>query len=88
MRGKNKVAGEDALIMLTFRRLLNLIGITLFQKLMKALKTGDLESIKQEIVEYLAVLGSFLAFLLQQSEWKRWNASKNFETHGFGGLRG
>ncbi len=58
VRGKTKVAGENALIMLTynFRRLLNLIGITLFQKLMGALKSGDIESIKQEIAEYLAVL--------------------------------
>jgi transposase len=58
VRGKTKVAGENALIMLTynFRRLLNLIGITLFQKLMRALKSGNLDSIKQEIAEYLAVL--------------------------------
>jgi len=58
VRGKTKVAGENALIMLTynFRRLLNLIGIALFQKLMRALKSGNLESIKQEIAEYLAVL--------------------------------
>jgi hypothetical protein len=68
--------------------LLNLIGITLFQKLIKALKTDNLESIKQEIAEYLAVLDSFLATLLQKCEWQRWNASKNFETYEFGGLRG
>jgi len=61
--GKTKVAGENALIMLTynFRRLLNLIGITLFQKLMKALKSGNLENFKQEIAEYLAVLHFFWA---------------------------
>ena len=58
VRGKVKVAGENALIMLTynFRRLLNLIGITLFQKLIRTYKSGNLESIKQEIAEYLAVL--------------------------------
>jgi len=58
VRSKAKVAGENALIMLTynFRRQLNLIGITLFQKLMKAVKGGNVESIKQEIAEYLAVL--------------------------------
>ena len=35
VRGKNKVAGENALIMFTynFKRLLNLLGITLFKKL-------------------------------------------------------
>ena len=58
LRGKTKVAGENALIMLTynFRRLLNLIGITLFKKLIRTYKSGNLESIKQEIAEYLAVL--------------------------------
>lgn len=68
MRGKRKVAGENALIMLTynFRRLLNLIGITLFQKLMKALKSGNIESIKQEIAEYLAVLDFFRTFFRQK----------------------
>lgn len=68
VRGKIKVAGENALIMLTynFRRLLNLIGITLFQKLMRALKSGNLESIKQEIAEYLAVLHFFGAFFRQK----------------------
>jgi len=64
VRSKAKVAGENALIMLTynFRRLLNLIGITLFQKLMRALKSGNLDSVKQEIAEYLAVLDFFGAF--------------------------
>ena len=68
VRGKTKVAGENALIMLTynFRRLLNLIGIALFQKLMRALKNGNLESIKQEIAEYLAVLHFFGAFFRQK----------------------
>lgn len=68
MRGKTKVAGENALIMLTynFRRLLNLIGITLFQKLIRAYKSGNIESIKQEIAEYLAVLDFFGAFFLQK----------------------
>ena len=68
MRGKTKVAGENALIMLTynFRRLLNLIGITLFQKLIKALKSGNIESIKQEIAEYLAVLDFILPFFRQK----------------------
>ena len=68
VRGKTKVIGENALTMLTynFRRLLNLIGITLFQKLIKANKSGNLESIKQEITEYLAVLDFFRAFFLQK----------------------
>ncbi|WP_226896519.1 hypothetical protein, partial [Poseidonibacter ostreae] len=63
-----KVAGENALIMLTynFRRLLNLIGITLFQKLIKASKSGNIEDIKQEIMEYIAVLVFFKAFFRQK----------------------
>jgi len=69
VRSKTKVAGENALIMqltYNFRRLLNLIGITLFQKLMRALKSGNLESIKQEIAEYLAVLHFFGVFFRQK----------------------
>ena len=37
-----------------FRRLLNLIGMALFQKLLKALKDGDIEAIKAEIAAYIA----------------------------------
>ena len=68
VRSEEKVAGENALIMLTynFRRLLNLIGITLFQKLIRTYKSGNLESIKQEIAEYLAVLDFFSVFLRQK----------------------
>ena len=68
MRGKIKVAGENALIMLTynFRRMLNLIGIKLFQKLIKASKSGNIEDIKQEIMEYIAVLVFFKAFFRQK----------------------
>jgi hypothetical protein len=68
MRGKTKVAGENALIMLTynFRRLLNLIGIKLFQKLIKASKSGNIEDIKQEIAEYIAVLCFFEALFRQK----------------------
>ena len=44
VRSKEKVLGENALIMFTynFRRLLNLIGITLFKKLCLANKNKDL----------------------------------------------
>ena len=68
VRGKTKVAGENALIMLTynFRRLLNLIGIKLFQKLIKASKNGNIEDIKQEIAEYIAVLSFFKALFRQK----------------------
>ena len=68
MRGKTKVVGENALIMLTynFRRLLNLIGIKLFQKLIKASKSGNIEDIRQEIAEYIAVLDFFKAFFRQK----------------------
>lgn len=55
VRGKEKVAGENALIMFTynFKRLLNLIGTTLFQKLIIALKNNDIEAIKEEIMAYI-----------------------------------
>ncbi|WP_321779022.1 IS1182 family transposase [Sulfurimonas sp.] len=56
VRGKEKVSGENALIMFSynFKRLLNLIGINLFQKLMIALKDRDISSIKEEIAQYIA----------------------------------
>ena len=58
VRGKKKVAGENALIMFTynFRRLLNLIGIALFQKLLIALKEGNIEAIREEIAQYITGL--------------------------------
>jgi len=62
VRGLEKVSGENALIMFTynFRRLLNLIGIGLFKKLMIALKEGNIDRIKQEIIAYIA---HFIAYL-------------------------
>lgn len=63
VRGKEKVSGENALIMFAynFKRLLNLIGVALFKKLVKALKTGNIEAIKQEIAEYIAAVSAFMA---------------------------
>jgi len=57
VRSKKKVAGENALIMFTynFKRLLNLIGVHLFQKLMTAIKKeDDLDKIREEIAKYIA----------------------------------
>ena len=56
VRGKEKVSGENALIMFTynFRRLFNLIGIALFQKLMVAIKEGNIEAVKAEIALHIA----------------------------------
>jgi transposase/predicted amino acid-binding ACT domain protein len=56
VRGLEKVSGENALIMFTynFRRLLNLIGIVLFRKLILALKEGNIDDIKQEIIAYIS----------------------------------
>jgi len=55
VRSKDKVSGENALIMFSynFKRLLNLIGATLFQKLIKAIKTNDIDAIKKEIAEHI-----------------------------------
>jgi transposase len=52
VRGKEKVSGENALIMFSynFRRLLNILGVTLFRKLMIALRNGDIVDIKARIV--------------------------------------
>ena len=56
VRGLEKVSGENALIMFTynFRRLLNLIGIALFRKLILALKEGNIDTIRQEIIAYIS----------------------------------
>jgi len=47
-----------------FKRLLNLIGVPLFKKLITAIKQGNIESIKQEIAEYIAAVSAFLAKIL------------------------
>ena len=39
-----------------FKRLLNLIGIVLFKKLIIALKNGNIEDIKAEIVAFIVVI--------------------------------
>lgn len=56
VRGKKKVSGENALIMFTynFKRLLNLIGIKLFQELLIAIKENNIEAIRDEIAQYIA----------------------------------
>ena len=56
VRGLEKVSGENALIMFTynFRRLLNILGITLFRELIKAIKKGNIEIIKPKIAQVLA----------------------------------
>jgi transposase len=56
VRSKEKVSGENALIMFSynFKRLLNLIGITLFQKLIVAIKEDKVQNIIEEIAQYIA----------------------------------
>ena len=51
LRGKEKVSGENALIMFVynFKRLINLIGTALFRELIKAIQTNDLEAIRRKI---------------------------------------
>jgi len=68
VRGKNKVSGENALIMFTynFKRLLNLIGISLFQKLINVINSKDtqaIEQIKQDIAEYILYFYLYLTCL-------------------------
>jgi len=66
VRGNKKVLGENALIMFTynFKRLLNLIGITLFKKLCLAIKNKDLSQIREEIAEYILVFGLYMTCFL------------------------
>ncbi|WP_321467839.1 IS1182 family transposase [Halarcobacter sp.] len=67
VRSKEKVLGENALIMFTynFRRLLNLIGITLFKKLCISIKNKDLTQVTKDIEEYILVVGLYLVYFLQ-----------------------
>ena len=67
VRGTEKVSGENALIMFTynFRRLLNLIGITLFRKLLIALKDGNTKAIKAEIEAYITHLRVYYFYFLR-----------------------
>ena len=55
VRGKEKVSGENALIMFSynFKRLLNLIGFKLFQKLIIAIKNSNIDAIKEEIAAHI-----------------------------------
>jgi len=66
VRGLEKVNGENALIMFTynFRRLLNLIGVPLFRKLIQALQEGSIEAIKEEIEAYIACFRAIWTYLL------------------------
>jgi len=75
VRGIEKVSGENALIMFSynFRRLLNLIGIDLFRKLIIALKEGNIEEIKAEIVAYISL---FLFMLVDYFQTIRFYDSK------------
>jgi len=67
VRTKKKVLGENALIMFTynFKRLLNLIGITLFKKLCKAIKENDLTKTREEIALHILVFGVNLAYIVK-----------------------
>ena len=71
VRGKEKVSGENALIMFAynFRRMLNLIGIALFRKLIIALKEGNVDTIREEIVAYIAHLWHICMNIVLES-WK------------------
>lgn len=67
VRSKKKVQGENALIMFTynFKRLLSLIGIALFKKLIIALKDGDLTEIREEIALHIASSELYMLNFLQ-----------------------
>ena len=65
VRGKEKVSGENALIMFTynFKRVLSIIGIELFKKLIISVRNGDIEEIRQDIRGiYLVVWFGFWLF--------------------------
>jgi len=67
VRGTEKVSGENALIMFSynFKRLLNIIGIVLFKKLIIALKNGNIEQIKEEIAKYIENILFYLFYFFK-----------------------
>ena len=67
VRGTKKVSGENALIMFTynFKRLLNLIEITLFKKLCLAIKNKDLTKIREDIAEYILLFNLYLIYFIK-----------------------
>lgn len=71
VRGIEKVSGENALIMFSynFRRLLNLIGIALFRKLIIALKEGNIQEIKAEIGAFILLFLSILSYFIEMIEF-------------------
>jgi len=78
VRGYEKVEGENALIMFTynFRRLLNLIGITLFRKLLIALRDGNTDDIKAEILAYIAYIRVYCFYFLRFLEFLSFREKK------------
>ena len=85
VRGKEKVSGENALIMFTynFRRLLNLIGITLFRKLLIALKNGNIDNIKAEIEAYIACFRVYFFYFLRFLEFMSFREKKCYYSSNF-----
>ena len=76
VRGLEKVSGENALIMFSynFRRLLNLIGIALFRKLIIAIKEGNIQEIKAEIEAYILLflfIWSYYFYIIGFYDFKR-----------------
>jgi transposase len=71
VRGTEKVSGENALIMFSynFRRLLNLIGIALFKKLIIALKEGNIQDIKAEIAAYISLFLLIWSYFIEISDF-------------------
>ena len=64
VRGKEKVSGENALIMFAynFKRVLNILGTTMFQKLLKAIKDGNIEEIIKEIQAHIQKIRQYLDY--------------------------
>ncbi len=64
VRGKDKVSGENALIMFTynFKRVLNIIGIELFKKLIVAIGNEDIQQIKLDIEEYILLFSLLFGY--------------------------
>jgi hypothetical protein len=65
VRGKEKVSGENALIMFAynFKRVLNILGTAMFKKLLIAIKDGNIEQIVKDIQAYRRNIRVFIGYI-------------------------
>ncbi|SFV87567.1 hypothetical protein MNB_SUP05-SYMBIONT-5-432 [hydrothermal vent metagenome] len=77
MRGKEKVSGENALIMFgyNFKRVLSILGVAEFIKMVLALKTSDIDHFDVNLWRSFILKNLFFVILLNGGYF--WNIRQN-----------